>query len=43
MQEVKSYTDLAERIQGKPGKIAVIIFMFIIQFSCCVGYLFFVA
>ena len=29
-QEVKSYTDLAERIHGKAGKVAVIILMFIV-------------
>ena len=28
--EVKSYTDLSERVHGKPGKIIVIFFMFII-------------
>lgn len=28
--EVKSYTDLAQRIHGKPGQIGVIIFMFIV-------------
>lgn len=42
-REVKSYTDLAERIHGRNGKLAVIVFMFIVQFSCCVGYLYFVA
>ena len=42
-REVKSYTDLAERVHGSNGKLAVIIFMFIVQFSCCVGYLYFVA
>lgn len=42
-REVKSYTDLAERIQGNMGKLLCIIFMFIVQFSCCVGYLVFVA
>ena len=41
--EVKSYTDLSERVHGKIGKVIVIIFMFIVQFSCCVGYLYFVA
>ena len=41
--EVKSYTDLSERVHGKVGKVIVIIFMFIVQFSCCVGYLYFVA
>ena len=41
--EVKSYVDLSERIHGNKGKIAVMIFMFIVQFSCCVGYLYFVA
>lgn len=40
---VKSYTDLANRIHGQPGRIAVIIFMFIVQLSCCVGYLYFIA
>lgn len=41
--EVKSYTDLGERVHGKNGKYAVVLFMFIVQFSCCVGYLYFVA
>ena len=41
--EVKSYTDLSERVHGKVGKVIVIFFMFIVQFSCCVGYLYFVA
>ncbi len=36
--EVRSYTDLAERIDGKVGKTIVTIFIFIVQFSCCVGY-----
>ncbi len=36
--EVRSYTDLAERINGKVGKTIVTIFIFIVQFSCCVGY-----
>jgi len=40
---ITSYTELAERIHGKLGKYAVIVFLFIAQFSCCVGYLFFVA
>jgi len=41
--EVKSYTDLSQRVHGKVGKVIVIFFMFIVQFSCCVGYLYFVA
>ncbi len=41
--EVKSYTDLAERVHGNFGKTIVIIFMFIVQLSCCIGYLYFVA
>jgi solute carrier family 36 (proton-coupled amino acid transporter) len=42
LTEVKSYTDLSERVHGKVGKVIVIILMFIVQFSCCVGYLYFV-
>lgn len=41
--EVRSYTDLAERINGRIGKTVVTIFIFIVQFSCCVGYQYFVA
>ena len=40
--EVKSYTDLSERVHGKWGKIVVITCMFIVQFSACVGYLYLV-
>ncbi|CDW84980.1 UNKNOWN [Stylonychia lemnae] len=40
---VTSYTDLSYRIHGDNGKIFVIIFMFIAQLSCCIGYLYFVA
>lgn len=29
-REVKSYTDLAERVHGKAGKYLVIVFMFIV-------------
>jgi amino acid permease len=39
----KSYSELGLRIWGPRGKIIVDIAMFIAQFSCCVGYLYFIA
>lgn len=43
IKNVKSYSDLARRMQGNRGKIIVDIALFIAQFSCCVGYLNFIA
>ncbi len=40
---VKSYTDLAFRVFGQVDQIVVICLMFLVQFSCCVGYLYFVS
>ena len=41
--EIKSYTDLAHRVHGPKGKYLVVILLFIVQFSCCVSYLYFVS
>lgn len=43
IKEIRSYSDLGKRLWGTPGVILVNIMMFIVQFSCCVGYLYFVA
>jgi amino acid permease len=41
--EVKSYSDLSRKIFGKKGKLITDICMFIVQFTCCVGYLYFIS
>eukprot|EP00347_Sterkiella_histriomuscorum_P016583 403352633 len=42
-QTITSYTDLATRIHGVWGKVVVIISLYIVQLSCCIGYLYFIA
>jgi len=41
--EVKSYSELAHRVHGASGKYLVVVLLFIVQFSCCVSYLYFVS
>jgi amino acid permease len=43
LKQIKSYSALSRRMHGLYGEILVDIMMFVVQFSCCVGYLYFIA
>jgi hypothetical protein len=42
-EEISSLNVLARRLHGFYGEILTNVMLFIVQFSCCVGYLYFVA
>jgi hypothetical protein len=42
-EEIGSINVLARRLHGLYGEILTIVMLFIVQFSCCVGYIYFVA